>query len=66
MTVEHIEDDEATASRLRRWRISTSSLRAYTMVFAADLHLAVLPVDDGQPISIRTGCSCIRSIWRTC
>jgi D-xylose transport system permease protein len=34
MTVEHIEDDEAMASRLRRWRISTSLLRAYTMVFA--------------------------------
>jgi len=34
MTVENIEDEEGTPTRFRRLRISTSSLRAYTMVFA--------------------------------
>src|ERR1700674_5761670 len=34
MTVENIEEEEAAPTRLRRLRISTSLLRAYTMVFA--------------------------------
>src|ERR1700694_3367944 len=34
MTVENIEEEEAAPTRLRRLRISTSLLRAYTMVIA--------------------------------